>query len=167
MKPILALALLLIGTKSFSQAYIRASAGNNVVSIGVQTKADSIKNLTYGFGVSVFLREGKKGMDYTNIYSPESPDIYEVVGSQNASIFGLLGIILPKRITVLTKLGFGVNKWYYNGKTNDQFWFTTKDGGTYLLYGADITKAIGKHLLIGGGYDNFNGFGLILGVKFN
>jgi hypothetical protein len=167
MKPILALALLLIGTKSFAQAYIRASAGNNVVSIGVQAKAESIKKLTYGFGISVFLREGKKGMDYTNIYSPESPDIYEVVGSQNTSIFGLLGIILPKRITVLTKVGLGAKAWYYNGKTNDQFWFTSKNGGTYLLYGADITKAIGKHLLIGCGYDNFNGFELILGVKFN
>jgi hypothetical protein len=167
MKPILALALLLIGTKSFSQAYIRASAGKNVVSIGVQTKAESIKNLTYGFGVSVFLREGKKGMDYTNIYSPNNPDIYEVVRSQNASIFVIAGKTFAKEITVLAKLGLGAKKWYYNGKTNDQFWFTTKDGGTYLLYGADITKAIGKHLLFGCGYDNFNGFGLILGVKFN
>lgn len=165
MKPLIAF-LCLIATNTQAQSYFKFSAGRDIVSLSLQTGAEGVKNLTYGFGIGVFTNEGKRGMDYTNFYSAESPEVYEVVRSQNASIFFMLGKTYKNNVSILSKIGFGANKWYYNGKTGGQLWYVTKDGGTYLLYGGEVSKSINK-ILLGIGYDNFNGALITIGVKIN
>ena len=161
----LLVSLLLIATSSYSQTYLRFSGGKNNLSLGFQTSA-SIKNLVYGFGISAFTNEGKKGQDYTNIYSYNSPDVYEVIRSSNASIFIIAGTPISNGFVVLPKLGLGAVKWYHNGKTAEQLWYVTRDGGTYLLYGLEVIKSINK-VIFGLGYDNFNGILLTAGIKIN
>lgn len=162
----LLVSLLLIATSSYSQTYLRFSVGKNNLSFGFQTSDSSLKNMVFGFGISAFTNEGKKGQDYTNIYSYNSPYVYEVVRSKNASIFIIAGKPLPNGFVVMPKLGFGAVKWYHNGKTGEQLWYVRRDGGTYLLYGLEVTKSINK-AIFGLGYDNFNGILLTAGIKIN
>jgi hypothetical protein len=165
MKTLLA-SLLLIVTTSSGQSYLRLSGGNYNISFGFQTSDSSLKKMVFGFGISAFTNEGKKGQDYTNIYNYSSPDVYEVVRSKNASIFIIAGKPLSNGLVVMPKIGFGVVVWYHNGKTGEQLWYVRRDGGTYLLYGLEVTKSINK-AIFGLGYDNFNGILLTAGIKIN
>lgn len=149
-----------------SQTYIRGSLGNNNFGFSLETKAESIKNLYYGFGISIFGKQGNRGQDYTNFYSHESPDVYENVLSQSGSIFIIAGTKIKGGVTVMPKVGLGSKIRYFNGKTAGQEWYVRRGAGTYLLYGLEASKHFGS-TLIGCGYDNFNGFLINLGFKIN
>jgi hypothetical protein len=166
MKSIIVL-LAFICNAAIAQTHFRVSAAtNHNVSVSFQTHAESIKNLVYGFGISIFTNEGNKGRDYTGFYDYRSPDVYESVRSNNGSIFVFGGKRFNHDIVVMPKLGLGTAKWYYNGKTGENLWYVRRDAGTYLLVGGEVTKEI-KNWLIGAGYDNFNGALFILGIKIN
>lgn len=154
------LVFLFIIANCFSQTYVSGYLHNQSLGFNILAKE---KNHYLGFGVTFFRNKGNKGQDYTNFINPNA-DVYEILNSKDGTIYGMYGRKYKNNI-ISFRLGAGTRKWVYNGKTNDLYWYIVKDGGTYLLYGLDYRKVFEK-INTGISYDNFNGFGLSVGVFF-
>jgi hypothetical protein len=114
-----------------------------------------------GIGITTFFNRGAVGKDYTNFYNPAFA--YEVRTEYSGSMYATL---IHKWFGV--RLGFGAKKHYYNGITNGEYWYVTRDGGTYLLYGVSLNKLdLTKRINFAAAYDNVNGLSLGLGISFN
>jgi hypothetical protein len=147
-----------------SQEYISAAIGSNK-NVHFSLVVNGSKNV-YGFGASFFYNKGNKGIDYTNFIFG-TLGVYETISAKSGTLYVLYGKKF-NNVLVNARLGFGTKKWFNNGrgkaytKTEDEFWYTYTDGGTYLVYGVDIRKQT-KRFILGAGYDNFNGANLSLG----
>lgn len=156
-KQILLLLTLTVTLTASTQEYTSGTLSNSSAGFNLLFRH---KTEYYGFGVSFFRDKGTKGQDYTNFIQPNS-DVYETLSSQFGSIYGLVGKRYKTGIVTL-RLGLGTRKWVYNGKTGSTYWYIVRDGGTYLLYGAEYRKLFNR-VYIGASYDNFNRAGLIVG----
>lgn len=165
MKKQMILLITIVSTLSLkAQTYLSSTISSQ--NIGFNLLGNNIitnkrnKNIYIGFGVTFFKNKGNKGQDLTNFIQPNA-DVYEVLNAANGSIYGMYGRKY-KNCLINLRIGTGSRKWIYNGKTGLTNWYVVKDGGTYLLYGADVRKTVGR-FDIGLSYDNFNRAGIVVG----
>lgn len=139
--------------------------------IGIDLLVTNKSNLVYGAGLTINITSGGIGEDYSKVMGPNAHrnEIYKIVVSDNASIYGTIGYSIRK-IIVGGKVGFGGSSKYYNAYDKSQilspngYYYTATDGGSKSLLGGFIIYKI-KRTSPYIGYDTFNGG--IIGISFN
>lgn len=150
--------LLFITSSCYSQYTASVYYGN---SLGVQFTKER-KSGVYGIGITTFFNKGAVGKDYTNFYNPDLAK--KIVYNFNGTIYVTYGRLVNDFV-ISVKGGAAARKIYYNGETNGEKWYVVRDGGTYLLYGLNVSYNIKKIQLLSS-FDNINKFSLGIGINF-
>jgi hypothetical protein len=130
-------------------------------SLGVQLTKER-KSGVYGIGITTFFNKGAVGKDYTGFYNLALAK--EIVYNYNGIIYVTYGRLI-NNFVFSVKCGMAAKSIYYNGETNGEKWYVTRDGGTYLLYGFNVAYNIKKIQLLSS-FDNINKFSLGIGINF-
>jgi hypothetical protein len=157
MKILLIALLAAVSYCGLSQEYLIVTAGAKNIGGSLLVKK---KKSYLGFGVSFFSNDFRKGRKF---YDGSPADIINTELFKDGTLFGVYGREFFGFICDV-KLGVGSRKWYSIGVTNSTEWYSYRDGGNYLVYGANIRKEISP-LLVGLGFDNFSGLTMLLGFR--
>lgn len=128
----------------------------------------------WGFGVSTHIGKSGIGASYSKTMGPSKfpDDIYETITSDVVGIYGMLGVPVSKKLTILGKLGASSSSNFYNAYdkfkilSNNGYYYTSTDAGTNLLIGATCVYSTGN-LSPYLSFDSFSGLGIGVIYSFN
>jgi hypothetical protein len=134
----------------------------------------SPNKITVGAGVSMDLKNGGVGTDYTGIIEPNkfSRDAINIVSKNDVGFYGIIGYEIVDNLTVNLILGYGTDRKYYNAYDNykilspNGYYFVSIEDVGNVMNGGYVNYKINKSVSISAGYDTFNKGRIGIGYSF-